>query len=91
LFFHSPHYWGSIGPGIEPTSAVRLGDWKLVWFYRDERAALFDLAHDLGESRDLAATRPRQVGELRSLLRAHLVGCGAQVPKRADGSACALP
>ncbi|MBL8752369.1 MAG: sulfatase-like hydrolase/transferase, partial [Planctomycetes bacterium] len=91
LFFHQPHYWGSTGPGIEPASAVRLGDWKLVWFYRDERAALFDLAHDPGETRDLAAARPRQVAQLRELLRAQLFASGAQVPTRADGSACALP
>ena len=91
LFFHHPHYWGSQGPGIEPGSAVRDGDWKLVWFYRDARAELYDLAHDLGETQDLAAARPEVTARLRALLRAHLQAKNAQVPSRADGTPCALP
>lgn len=91
LFFHHPHYWGSTGPGIEPFSAVRDGDLKLIWFYQDERAELYDVAQDVGETHDLAAARPEDAARLRRLLRAHLEDCGAQVPSRADGRPAALP
>jgi len=33
MLFHQPHDWGPQGPGIEPFSAVRVGDWKLIWFH----------------------------------------------------------
>lgn len=48
---------------IGPRAAARRGQWKLV---RDGGApwALFDLAGDVGETRDLAAERPAMVGEL---------------------------
>lgn len=91
LFFHHPHYWGSTGPGIEPFSAVRDGDLKLIWFYQDERVELYDVVHDVGETHDLAAERPAEVARLRRVLRLQLERCGAQVPSRADGRAAALP
>jgi len=91
LFFHHPHYWGSTGPGIEPASAVRYGDLKLIWFYREERAELYDVVADVGEQHDLAHQRPDDVARLRRMLRAQLQQCDAQVPTREDGSRCALP
>ncbi|MEL6714791.1 MAG: sulfatase-like hydrolase/transferase, partial [Planctomycetota bacterium] len=36
LVWHMPHFWGIRGPGIEPYSAVRLGDHKLIWFHAAE-------------------------------------------------------
>ena len=91
LFWHHPHWWGARGPGIEPYSAVRDGDFKLIWFYRDSRAELYDVARDVGESHDLAAERPGLATDLRALLRRQLLACDAQVPRRADGTPCALP
>lgn len=91
LFWHSPHYWGAPGPGIEPFSAVRDGDLKLIWFYRGERAELYDVVEDLGETQDLAAERPEDVERLRRLLREHLIECDAQLPGRADGSPVRMP
>ncbi len=91
LFFHHPHYWGSTGPGIEPCSAVIDGDLKLIWFYSSQRAELYDLAHDLGETRDLAGTQPEAAARLRTLLRLQLARCAAQVPTSADGQPLAGP
>jgi arylsulfatase A-like enzyme len=52
--------------------AVRSGDWKLVC---DHGAiALFDLASDPSETRDLASARPEQVATLRALHEAWLEG-----------------
>jgi len=91
LFFHSPHYWGVTGPGIEPYSAVRDGDLKLIWFYDRGAAELYDVEVDVGERDDLAARRPEDVARLRRLLRAHLRECDAQLPTRRDGGAVHRP
>ncbi|MEC8653485.1 MAG: sulfatase [Planctomycetota bacterium] len=91
LFFHSPHYWGATGPGIEPYSAVRDGDLKLIWFYDRGSAELYDLKADIGEAEDLAQRRPGDVARLRGLLRDHLRACDAQYPARDGGRAVRLP
>jgi len=91
LFFHSPHYWGVTGPGIEPFSAVRDGDLKLIWFYDRGAAELYDVERDVGETVDLAAQRPAEVARLRELLRRHLDACRAQFPARRGGRAVARP
>ncbi len=91
LFFHSPHYWGATGPGIEPFSAVRDGDLKLIWFYDRGAAELYDVEQDPGERDDLAERRPDEVARLRALLRDHLGACEAQVPSRKGGAPVARP
>lgn len=91
LFFHSPHYWGATGPGIEPFSAVRQGDLKLIWFYEAGRAELYDVVGDVGEQEDLVTKRPDDVLRLRALLRKHLDECDAQYPTRKDGREVARP
>jgi arylsulfatase len=44
--------------------AVREGDWKLVWDKEHRRWALYDLATDQSETRDLSASRPDLVKKL---------------------------
>lgn len=58
---HEALYWSN-GPNI----AVRKGNWKLVKSY--ESAWLFDLSQDLGETSNLAKSRPEIVEQLE---RAH--------------------
>ena len=91
LFFHSPHYWGAEGPGIEPFSAVRDGDLKLIWFYDGGRAELYDVVRDVGERHDLAGERPAEVTRLRRILREHLAATDAQFPSRKDGRSITRP
>ena len=47
--------------------AIRRGDWKLVHDVSMPAPALYDLARDVGEDHDLAATHPGLVQELRAL------------------------
>ncbi|MGC6486844.1 MAG: sulfatase [Planctomycetota bacterium] len=91
LFFHSPHYWGVTGPGIEPYSAVRDGDLKLIWFYDRGAAELYDVEADVGEQEDLAGRRPADVARLRRMLREQLAACGAQFPTRRGGGVVRRP
>jgi len=77
LFWHFPHYRGEVGPyGI-----VRDGDHKLIVRYEGPRFELFDLAHDLGETHDLAGAQPDRVARLHASLREHLAATGAKVPR----------
>ena len=91
IYWHHPHHWGANGPGIEPYSAVRDGRYKLVWFYGGQRAELYDLAADIGETTDLAAPLPAVAEQLRDLLRRQLLDCGAQLPRHPDGTPFGLP
>jgi arylsulfatase A-like enzyme len=61
---------------------VRRGDWKLIrWFDPQMPRELYHLGDDIGESHDLAASRPDMVGELDSLADRHFAETGALVPR----------
>jgi arylsulfatase A-like enzyme len=77
LYWHYPHYHPG---GATPYSAVRSGDWRLVEFFEDGRAELFDLKTDVGETRDLAKEKTDRVKELRGRLAAWRKAVGAQLP-----------
>jgi len=51
-----------------------------VHFYEDGRDELYDLANDVGESKDLAATQPDRAKALRTRLDAWLKTVDAQLP-----------
>ncbi|RMH05313.1 MAG: sulfatase [Planctomycetota bacterium] len=77
LFWHYPHYGNQ---GGRPGGAVRLGRWKLIEWFGEERPELYDLDRDLGEAHDLAAERPEQTAELAALLRAWRRRVAARMP-----------
>ena len=67
-------------PG-HPGCAVRAGDWKLIRFFEDNHAELYNLKDDLGETRNLAADHPDKVRELNGFLDNFLKQTGAVLPK----------
>jgi arylsulfatase A-like enzyme len=75
LIWHFPHTYD--GP---PYSAIRRGDWKLVYWYVDERVELFNLVDDLGESTNLADTESVKASELLTALHNQLNARGALLP-----------
>jgi arylsulfatase A-like enzyme len=56
---HDVLYWR-----FHAKQAIRLGDWKLVKEQRQGRWELYNLAEDIGESKDLAEKMPEKVKEL---------------------------
>jgi len=60
---HPPLYWE-----YEGMQAVRDGEWKAVRNARRDTFALYDLASDPGEQRDVAQANPAVAARLRALL-----------------------
>lgn len=88
LVFHYPNFYD----GQQPYSALLLGGWKLVHFHASGRRELYDLASDLGETRDLAASRPDKLRELSAALSRELAARGALMPvRRSDGARVSVP
>ena len=82
LVWHFPNFWGGLshdgprqGPGLGPSSTLRRGDWKLIYYHTDQRFELFNLADDLSETKNLATAEPKRVrdmaGELTQILKQH--------------------
>lgn len=76
LVFHFPHYQSDDGPH----SSIRVGNLKLIYFYENDRVALFDLAKDIGERNDLAQQMPKDAQEMKRRLNQYLTAVNAQMP-----------
>ncbi len=81
-FWHYPH----ISPqstriiGGRYVSAVRMANWKLIYFYEDESWELYHLATDIGETTNLIEECSFVAGKLGDLLVEWLVEVDAQLP-----------
>lgn len=75
LIWHFPHCYGQT-----PYSAIREGDWKLIYFHVDQRYELYNIASDISEKNDLRAKHPRIAQRLAEELRDILLERGAQMP-----------
>ncbi len=92
LFWHYPNEWGPKGPGIGASSAVRKGDWKLIYFHDDERLELFNLKDDVGEQNNLVLSNTKKVKELANVLSDYLQKVDAQMPiHKKTGKKVSLP
>lgn len=87
LVWHFPNFWGPLqsapveGPGMGPSSTIRRGDWKLIYYHATQSFELFNLAHDLGEQHNLAAAEPERVRELATELNRILRQHSAPMPR----------
>ena len=80
LIWHFPNNWGPRGPGIGPTSAIRLGDWKLIYYHESGKYELFNLAEDLAEQNNLADKHTAVRDRLAAELSEYLASVKAQMP-----------
>ena len=81
LLFHYPTYYSQ-----QPWTAMRLGDWKLIFQYHHRAYELYNLANDLAESRDLAASRPEVLQRMQITMRELLAERQALFPtSKEDG------
>ena len=93
LVFHYPHKWkGYDLEDIDFLSAVRKGDWKLIYRLRTGKMELYNLRTDIGEQSDVAAQNPEKVKELAKALSDKLRGWDAPMPTvRKSGKAVPMP
>lgn len=64
--------WHQIVQVEHPQSAIREGDYKLIYFWDSKEAQLFELKIDLGERNDIARDRPEVADALQAKLKAHI-------------------
>jgi arylsulfatase A len=85
LVWHFPYYHPPQGyEGTTPQSAIRQGDYKLLYFYEEDRTELYDLAKDPAEQHDLSRTEPERTKEIRQSLADWLDDVGARYPTERD-------
>ena len=81
LIWHAPNKWiPTDGPGINYRSAIRKGDWKMVYSIRSGKKELYDLANDIGEKNDVSAQNMSVVNSLSSQLFNQLEKWNAPMP-----------
>jgi uncharacterized sulfatase len=94
LYWYMPFYdvrWAAT-PSAVVREKDRDGDWKLIWSFGDsidergayrvgERLELFNLRDDIGESRNLAVSRPDRTASLKRQLARWIESCGSRVPE----------
>ena len=68
--------------GVEvehPQSAMRQGDFKILYYWDTKQVQLFDVAKDRTESKDLSAQQPDRVAAMLAVLKEHVrAGIGDQ-------------
>jgi len=65
LYWHYPHYGNQ---GGEPSSIIRKGNWKLIYYWEDHRSELYNLETDLGERNNVSESNPTLALEMKTQL-----------------------
>lgn len=82
LIWHYPNKWiAKDGPGINYFSAIRVGDWKMIYHQRTGKKELYNMQEDIGEQQELSASHPDIIQKLSSLLGTQLRKWKAPMPK----------
>lgn len=93
LIFHYPNRWTDTErEAISWASAIRQGDWKLVYLMKQQKLELYNLKSDIGELQDVSALHPEKTAALAKLLAHTLRQRNAQMPVwKATGKQVAWP
>ncbi|TDQ15085.1 arylsulfatase A-like enzyme [Algoriphagus boseongensis] len=78
LYWHYPHYGNQ---GGDPSSIIRQGDWKLIYYWEDGHQELYNLKSDPQEQVDLASKEPAVVQKLSGELMTYLEKTNANKPQ----------
>jgi len=84
LYWHYPNEWGPSGPGIGAYSAIRKGDYKLIYYHASEKFELFNIAGDISEVDNLVAKESERVEALSRELGEYLRSVDAQMPSHLE-------
>lgn len=78
LYWHYPHYSNQ---GGKPASAIRDGDYKLVYHYEDETIEMFNLAVDSAEKNNIVAAHQELALDMKEQLFNWLKKTRSAMPK----------
>lgn len=79
LFWHYPHYSNQ---GGKPGSAILQYPFKLIYNHEDQTVELYDLAQDIGETKNLAQTEQKTAQKLQQQLLRWLARVQAKFPDK---------
>jgi arylsulfatase A-like enzyme len=84
LYWHFPGYLGAGRDNwrTTPAGAIRVGDYKLLEFFEDNRLELYNVRDDVGQKHDLAADKPDLVRNLHARLKEWRTSVKAPMPTR---------
>jgi arylsulfatase A-like enzyme len=93
LLWHYPNNWTTVNlKGISWGTALRKGNWKLIYFHKYQTMELYDLSNDIGEEKDLAAKYPEKMKEMADLMTKELKSKNALMPSfKKDGKQVPWP
>ncbi|MFK7820433.1 MAG: sulfatase [Planctomycetaceae bacterium] len=86
IFWHFPCYLQGKGDPAggpfrtTPAGAIRMGDWKLIEWFESGRLELYNLADDIGESKNLSQQNPAKLAELHTAMKQWRTSVDAPVP-----------
>ncbi len=83
LLFHQPNNWGEgsrQAPQYTSSTALRQGDWKLIYRHLTQSFELYHLRKDIGEKENLASREPRKTREMAVVMGRLLRERKAQMP-----------
>ncbi len=77
LIWHYPHY---ANQGGDPSSSIRKGNWKLIYYYEDDHEELYNLTTDFSETCDVSKENANIANQLKVELFQYLKEVGAKFP-----------
>lgn len=78
---HFPHQWRpEVNEDIDYMTALRVGDWKLIYRHRTQALELYNLATDIGERKNLAKSEPEQLRRMAGAMTDELIAKQALMP-----------
>ncbi|MGB3587485.1 MAG: sulfatase, partial [Tunicatimonas sp.] len=78
LYWHYPHYGNQ---GGDPSSIIRLGDWKLIHYWEDGQRELYNLIDDPEETTNIIEQEPEKARRLGHKLEQFLAETEANTPQ----------
>lgn len=75
IYWHYPNTYDQ-----PPYSAIRKGDWKLIYHHATQNLELFNLKEDIGEKKNVFAENKVKAKELIKQLSSYLISVEAQMP-----------
>ena len=77
IYWHYPHYGNQ---GGTPGASMRMGDYKLIEFFEDNRLELYDLKNDLEENFNIAEKNKELTEKMYGMLKTWQIEVQAKFP-----------